>query len=188
MASGTLSDRFQARKSLAVAGYALSAAAKPFFYVATTWPVVAGVRWVDRVGKGIRTAPRDALLADSTAPSQRGLAFGLHRAADTGGAVAGLLVAIFIVSRVQGSTVDLTLATFRTLVLVSLVPAFLAVAVLAIGAREVRPSGTRIEPARHFANIMKAIRADGIAKYGQDIEVAYWGKNKRPESFATLTP
>ena len=141
VASGTLSDRFRARKSLAVAGYALSAVAKPFFYVATTWPVVAGVRWVDRVGKGIRTAPRDALLADSTAPAQRGLAFGLHRAADTGGAVVGLLVAIFIVSRVQSGAVDLQSGTFRAVVLLSLVPAFLAVAVLAIGAREVRPSG-----------------------------------------------
>ncbi len=141
VASGALSDRFRARKSLAVAGYALSAVAKPFFYIATTWPVVAGVRWVDRVGKGIRTAPRDALLADSTTPAQRGLAFGLHRAADTGGAVVGLLVAIFIVSRVQSGAVDLQGATFRTLVLVSLLPAFVGVAVLAIGAREIRPRG-----------------------------------------------
>lgn len=150
LASGALSDRFRARKSLAVAGYALSAAAKPFFYVATTWVFVAGVRWVDRVGKGIRTAPRDALLADSTAPTQRGLAFGVHRAADTGGAVAGLLVAIFIVSSVQSGAVDLQSATFRALVLASLVPAFLAVAVLAIGAREVRPSAAAASARRRW--------------------------------------
>jgi len=141
LVAGSLSDRYQARKSLAVAGYALSAAARPFFYVATTWPVVAGVRWVDRVGKGIRTAPRDALLADSAAAAQRGLAFGLHRAADTGGAVVGLLAAIFIVSTVQGGGVSLQSATFRTLVLASLVPGFLAVAVLAFGARDVPLAG-----------------------------------------------
>jgi MFS family permease len=63
--SGWLSDKLRARKWLAVAGYALSALAKPFFYVANSWGVVAGVRWADRVGKGVRTAPRDALVADS---------------------------------------------------------------------------------------------------------------------------
>ena len=61
----------------------LSALSKPFFYFATTWGMVAGVRWADRVGKGIRTAPRDALVADSVDREQRGLAFGFHRAADT---------------------------------------------------------------------------------------------------------
>ena len=63
--SGWLSDRVGERKWLAVVGYGLSALAKPFFYFATTWETVAGVRWADRVGKGIRTAPRDALVADS---------------------------------------------------------------------------------------------------------------------------
>ncbi|NJD20022.1 MAG: MFS transporter, partial [Gemmatimonadetes bacterium] len=60
--SGWLSDRLRARKWLAVAGYAISAASKPFFLVASTWPVVAAIRWADRVGKGVRGAPRDALL------------------------------------------------------------------------------------------------------------------------------
>ena len=83
--SGWLSDRLGQRKWLAVAGYALSAAAKPFLYIASSWEAVAGVRWADRVGKGIRTAPRDALVADSIDEKRRGLAFGFHRAADTGG-------------------------------------------------------------------------------------------------------
>jgi MFS family permease len=65
MFSGWLSDRLGARKWLAVAGYGLSALVKPFFYLANTWGLVAGVRWADRIGKGIRTAPRDALVADS---------------------------------------------------------------------------------------------------------------------------
>jgi MFS family permease len=92
--SGWLSDRLQARKWLAVAGYGLSTVAKPFFYFATSWGMVAGVRWADRVGKGVRTAPRDALVADSIDDRHRGLAFGFHRAADTGGALLGLLIAL----------------------------------------------------------------------------------------------
>ena len=87
--SGWLSDRLGGRKWLAVAGYGLSALVKPFFYIANSWGLVAGVRWADRVGKGIRTAPRDALVADSVTPDVRGLAFGFHRAMDTAGAFIG---------------------------------------------------------------------------------------------------
>ncbi len=134
--SGWLSDRLRARKWLAVAGYALSALAKPFFLLANTWGWVAGVRWADRVGKGVRTAPRDALVADSIRPEQRGLAFGLHRAADTGGALVGLLVAAGLVWRAQSADLALNAATFRLVVLASLPPAFLAVLSLALGAVE----------------------------------------------------
>lgn len=135
--SGWLSDRLGARKWLAVAGYAVSAVSKPFYYGAGSWPVVAAIRWGDRVGKGVRTAPRDALLADSTVPARRGLAFGLHRAADTGGAVVGLLVTLWVVHRLQGSNELLSGETFRALVLWSLLPAFLGVGLLAIGARDI---------------------------------------------------
>jgi len=72
--SGWLSDKLRARKWLAVTGYGISALAKPFFYFAQSWGWVAGVRWADRVGKGVRTAPRDALVADSVKEEQRGLA------------------------------------------------------------------------------------------------------------------
>src|SRR5512138_391276 len=78
--SGWLSDRLRARKWLAVAGYGISALSKPFFYFAATWEAVAAARWADRVGKGVRTAPRDALVADSIDERRRGLAFGFHRA------------------------------------------------------------------------------------------------------------
>ena len=78
--SGWLSDRLGKRKGLAVLGYGLSTVAKPFLYFATTWGWVLGVRFADRAGKGLRTAPRDALVADSVDEKQRGLAFGLHRA------------------------------------------------------------------------------------------------------------
>ncbi|MYC90528.1 MAG: MFS transporter [Gemmatimonadetes bacterium] len=85
----------------------------------------------------MRTAPRDALLADSTPAERRGLAFGLHRAADTAGAVIGIAVSIWVVQRVQGGGALLEAETFRTLVMWSLVTAFLGVAVLAVGARDV---------------------------------------------------
>lgn len=144
--SGWLSDKLRGRKWIAVAGYGLSAIVKPFFYWAQSWQAVAGVRWLDRVGKGIRTAPRDALVADSVDESQRGLAFGLHRAADTGGAVLGLVVALGVVWRLQATQADLTLNTFRVIVLVSLIPAFLAVASLALLAKDVPVSKTRDLP------------------------------------------
>ena len=134
--SGWISDKLKGRKWIAVLGYGLSALSKPFFYFANSWGMVAGVRWADRLGKGIRTAPRDALVADSIEESQRGLAFGFHRAADTGGAMVGLLVAALVVWQAQSHLQGLGENTFRTIVLVSLIPAFLAVISLAVGARE----------------------------------------------------
>lgn len=136
--SGWISDKLRGRKWIAVAGYAISALSKPFFYIANSWGVVAGVRWADRLGKGIRTAPRDALVADSIKPEQRGLAFGFHRAADTGGAVIGLLIATLAVWLAQSSSQQLGANTFRTVVLISLVPAFLAVLSLALGAVDIK--------------------------------------------------
>lgn len=144
--SGWFSDKIGGRKWLAVAGYGLSALAKPFFYIANTWGVIAGVRWADRVGKGVRTAPRDALVADSVTKEMRGLAFGFHRASDTAGAMLGLLIALLIVWVAQSGNVELGANTFRTVVLVSLVPAVLAVVALAIGAKEVPVSGQRQMP------------------------------------------
>ncbi len=153
LASGWLSDRLQARKWLAVAGYGLSALSKPFFYVATSWSVVAGVRWADRVGKGLRTAPRDALVADSIGAQLRGLAFGFHRAADTGGAVVGLGIALPLVWLGQAGSIALSAGTFRTVVLASLIPAALAVLSLTVLARDVRPAGQRPAPRIAFRGL-----------------------------------
>ena len=151
--SGWLSDKLRARKWLAVTGYGLSALVKPLFYVANSWLVVASVRWADRVGKGIRTAPRDALVADSIDERHRGLAFGLHRAADTGGAMLGLIIALVVVWMAQRSNMVLGRATFQTIVLISLIPAFLAVLSLAIGARDVPVTGAREAPAVSFRGL-----------------------------------
>jgi MFS family permease len=151
--SGWLSDRLRARKWLAVGGYALSALSKPFFYFANSWGAVAGVRWADRVGKGIRTAPRDALVADSIDERHRGLAFGFHRAADTGGAVLGLLIALGVVWMTQAGSMELNRPTFQTVVLISLVPAFLAVLSLALGAKDVPVTAQRAMPRFAFRGL-----------------------------------
>ncbi len=149
--SGWLSDKLGRRKWLTVTGYALSAIAKPFLYFANAWGWVLGVRFADRLGKGIRTAPRDALIAASIdedgGTSARGLAFGLHRAGDTAGALIGLVIAALVVWSAQSEAAALTRAAFQTVVLLSIIPAALAVLVLALGAREVavaRPSGAPV--------------------------------------------
>jgi MFS family permease len=158
--AGWLSDKLQGRKWLAVAGYGLSALAKPFFYLGSVW-AIAGARWADRVGKGVRTAPRDALVADSIDERSRGLAFGFHRAADTGGAVLGLLIALSTVWLTRQGAEQLGLSTFQTIVLISLLPALLAVISLATIAREVAVTKTRERPritfrglGRRFATFM----------------------------------
>jgi len=135
--SGWLSDRLRGRKWVAVAGYGLSALSKPFFYFASTWGLIAGVRWADRVGKGIRTSPRDALVADSVEPGVRGLAFGVQRAFDTAGAFVGLAVAWWVVRATQAAGATLSAATFQRVVLISIVPGLLAVLILALGTRDV---------------------------------------------------
>jgi MFS family permease len=135
--SGALSDRLGKRKTLTVLGYALSTISKPFLYFATTWEWVLGVRFSDRVGKGVRTAPRDALLADSTKSTQRGLAFGLHRAGDTAGAFVGLGIAAFIIWLTQSGAAELTRHTFQDVVLASIIPAVLAVLILTLGVKEI---------------------------------------------------
>ncbi|HEY70543.1 MAG TPA: MFS transporter [Anaerolineae bacterium] len=133
--SGWISDRMGRRKALAVMGYTLSSVVKPFLYVTTTWFGVMAVRFADRVGKGLRTAPRDALVADSVDEHQRGLAFGLHRAGDTAGAMIGIGLALVLIL-IAGGAERLTRASFQLVVLLSVIPAVAAVLVLALGARE----------------------------------------------------
>jgi MFS family permease len=159
--SGALSDRLGKRKWLAVFGYALSTIAKPFLYFATTWGWVLGVRFVDRVGKGIRTAPRDALLAGSARPEQRGLAFGLHRAGDTAGAFIGLGIATLIIYLSQAGTAELTRPAFQMIVLASIIPAVLAVLILAIGARETEKAsnGSAVIPRFSLRGMDRRFRA-----------------------------
>ena len=91
--SGRLSDLWRRRKPIVLAGYSLSAIARPFISIANGWVFVFVLRFIDRVGKGIRSAPRDALLADLADPTNRGRVFGFHKAMDHTGAVVGPLLA-----------------------------------------------------------------------------------------------
>lgn len=97
--SGVLADRTRSTKAWVVAGYGLASLSRPLMAAAATWPAVLALRFADRIGKGIRAAPRDALLALAVAPGQRGLAFGFHRAMDNAGAVIGPLLAAWLLAR-----------------------------------------------------------------------------------------
>jgi MFS family permease len=148
--SGALSDRLSRRRLLVGIGYSTSVAAKGLYLVATVWPVVLIGRVGDRFGKGIRTSPRDALIADSTAPEHRGVAYGFHRAMDTTGAFAGVLIAALVIWAIEGEATRLTADAFRILVLLALVPGILAVATIAVGVRDVRrapPAAPEAAPA-----------------------------------------
>jgi MFS family permease len=136
--SGWLSDKVGKRKPLAVLGYSISTIAKPFMYLASSWGMVLGVRFSDRVGKGVRTSSRDALIANSVSAEERGKGFGLHRTMDTLGAVIGLAIAAIIIYQVQGGGLELSLETYQWLVIVGVVPAVLAVLVLLIFVQERR--------------------------------------------------
>ncbi len=147
LVSGALSDRLSRRRLLVGIGYGTSVAAKALYLVATVWPVVLIGRVGDRFGKGIRTSPRDALIADSTAPENRGVAYGLHRAMDTTGAFAGVLVAAAVIWATEGAATKLTGDAFRILVLLALVPGILAVATIVVGVRDVKRPAVAAEPA-----------------------------------------
>jgi len=101
--SGRIADATGRRKELVVGGYSLSAIAKPLIALAPAWPSVLLARVLDRTGKGFRSAPRDAILADSVEPGLRGSAFGVHRAMDTLGAVVGPLIALALISMTGGN-------------------------------------------------------------------------------------
>jgi MFS family permease len=134
--SGVLSDRIGRRKGLAVAGYGLAAVTKPVFALAGSVGWVVGARVVDRIGKGIRGAPRDALVADLSPPGLRGASFGLRQSLDTVGAFLGPLLAIALMWVFAGD--------FIAVFWVAVIPAALAVGLLLIAVREPdRPAGLR---------------------------------------------
>jgi len=151
--SGTLSDYLGKRKGLAVLGYAMGALTKPVFAMASGVGMVVAARFIDRVGKGIRGAPRDALLADITHPSIRGAAFGLRQSLDTVGALAGPLLATGLMLAWAND--------FRAVFWVAVIPGVLAVLLL-VGIREPehdRPRGA-----------VNPIRREALARLG----LRYW--------------
>ncbi len=152
--SGVLSDYLGRRKGLAVLGYALGALTKPAFAMAQGIGVVVAARFVDRIGKGIRGAPRDALVADITPAAIRGAAFGLRQSLDTVGAFIGPLVATALML--------LWANDFRAVFWVAVIPGLLAVCLLMVGVRE---------PARDTdARPVNPIHRDALARLGR----RYW--------------
>lgn len=138
--SGWLSDLLRNRKWITAVGYGLSAVSKPLFAVATSWPQVLFFRFADRLGKGIRSAPRDALIADVTPVESRGISFGFHRAMDTTGAIAGPVIAFWLLRSLH--------LEFRTIFLLSAIPAILGVTILTAFVREPRHSHDRTNEER----------------------------------------
>ena len=152
--SGVLSDWFGRRKGLALIGYGLGAMTKPLFALAPSVGVVLAARLLDRVGKGIRGAPRDALVADIAPPELRGAAFGLRQSLDTVGAFTGPLLAVGLML--------LWANDFAAVFWVAVIPGFMAVALLAFGVKEPpqKPGAIRQNP----------IRRDNLAR----LPAAYW--------------
>ena len=152
--SGVLSDYWGKRKPLTVLGYGMGALSKPLFALASTAGLVLTARLIDRVGKGIRGAPRDALIADIAPPAMRGAAFGLRQALDTVGAFLGPLLAIALML--------LWANDIRAVFWVAVIPGFLAVALLVVAVREPHsPAGERRE---------NPIRRENLRRLGRD----YW--------------
>lgn len=146
--AGYWSDRRGARKGLVVFGYALAGLARPVLGFATSWPAAFAVRLVDRVGKGVRSAPRDAMIADSVGATERGLAFGLHRAMDHAGAVVGPLIGFALLVVVAANADAPTASEYRTIFLLASIPALAAVLVAAFAVRETHHSRLAPKPAR----------------------------------------
>lgn len=135
--SGWISDRLQARKGLVVVGYTLSTVVKPFIALANTWYQVLAVRFIDRIGKGVRNAPRDALIADSVEEGERGRSFGLQRGMDTVGAVIGTLLASGLIYFFTRNTSMPVLTQYRTIFWLSVIPGILAILVVAVFVKDV---------------------------------------------------
>ena len=134
--AGYLSDRLRKRKWLVVGGYALASAVRPFIGFANNWQQVLALRLADRVGKGVRTAPRDAMIADIATAEQRGLAFGFHRAMDHAGAVIGPLVGYVLMALFVVNAASPTNGEFTRIFLLASIPAVLAVLVAVFFLRE----------------------------------------------------
>lgn len=155
--SGRLADRLAKRKPLAILGYGLSALGKVLFVMATSWTGILWARVSDRFGKGVRTAPRDALIAESCGAETRGKAFGLHRAMDTAGAVIGIGLSYWLFTRYNGAYV--------TVFWLAVIPAVIGVALLFL----VRETGS------------------GAAQAVKDLPFSWYGLDRRLRFFLVVS-
>ncbi|HKK06220.1 MAG TPA: MFS transporter [Gammaproteobacteria bacterium] len=168
--SGRLGDRGIGHKRLAVSGYTLSNALRPLIGLAASWPIVLVLRFGDRVGKGLRTSPRDALLALSVPETIRGRAFGLHRSMDHAGAMLGPLVASALLAWGLG---------MREVFLASVIPGVLAVAVLIAGVREVRQPAPQTPAPLRWSRLPARLRGLVLAAGGLSLAAV-------PDAFLVL--
>jgi MFS family permease len=173
LVSGKLADRAARKKPLTVLGYGLSSLVRPLVGLATApWHVLL-TRVADRIGKGVRSSPRDALLADATPPSQRGRAYGFHQALDNAGAIVGPLAATALLAAGLG---------LRPLFLLAAVPGALAMAALVLGVREPPP------PPPPLPGAAEQVRARaGAASLGRYLTaVALFGLGNSSDAFLLL--
>ena len=150
--SGYISDRIGKRRPLILIGYGLAALTKPLFALAGSAPVVLGARFADRIGKGLRGAPRDALVADVTPPEIRGKAFGLRQSLDTAGAFAGPLLAIGLMCLFAND--------IRSVFWFAIIPAVVAVLLVVVGVEDTQAarSDTAVRPPIRFADLKRLTR------------------------------
>ncbi|MBU0685211.1 MAG: MFS transporter [Thermoplasmatota archaeon] len=182
--SGWYSDRYRRRKPFILGGYATSTAVKPLLYLATAPWHVFGLRVAERVGKGIRSAPRDALIADSTDQAYWGRAFGFHKAMDSTGAVLGPILILPVL--IAASTV--TEGTYRLIFLLSTIPAFLAVVVIFAfvrdkEARSTRELGKFFKEMRHLGRPFYLLMAVVMVFYIGEISYAFFILRAYDEGF-----
>lgn len=142
LVSGIWTDKVKRRTPFIIAGYCLAGVVRPFIGLAGSWPMVLALRFTDRVGKGLRSSPRDALIADAVPPERRGAAFGIQRIMDHSGAVAGPVI-VFLIMQILGLPV-------RTVILLSAIPAAVVIMIVM----------TLREPKEHEASTDKKVDTD----------------------------
>jgi len=174
--SGWYSDRYQRRKPFILGGYGASSLIKPALIFATSPWHVLGIRITERIGKGVRSAPRDALIADSTPPEVRGKAFGFHKAMDSTGAVLGPAIVLVILALATGVS---ELAKYRLVFVIATIPAFAAILVILGFVREKEgrtkgTSGTFLREMRHLGRSFWLLMAVVITFYIGEISYAFF--------------
>jgi len=150
---GWYSDKIRKRKAFVAIGYAPTAFVKPLMAVITTWPQMLAIRILDRGGKGVRTAPRDALLVDSVPIEKRGAAFGLHRGLDSAGAIIGTAISILLLLFLASNTSD---ETIRLIFILSSIPAFISVFVVVLFVKEMEKKGPSVVETKKFMETLRA--------------------------------
>jgi MFS family permease len=178
--SGWLSDRYGRRKPFVMAGYGLAAVSKPLIAFANSWGFVLCARFLDRTGKGLRTAPRDALITENCPPGQRGRAFGFHRSMDTVGAVLGPLVGWLFLQRYPDH--------FRSLYLLAFIPAIVGVLVLSLVVKERRPATNDERPTTNDERPTTKAEETAVSQPLPHAHTPTLPHSHAPIRFSTLSP